>query len=248
MSKRIVITRPISQAQAVADLIKQSGDEPILFPTIQIEPLDDNDALDAALRRLHVYDWVIFTSANGVQLVVNRMRQIGVPPVMLNQCKVAVIGPATAAALEIYGIKIDLQPSEYIAESIYEAIAAQAQVEGKRFLLLRAETARPTLREMLHENGAAVSELPVYRTVRGTPDSVAYDELRRGVDVITFTSSSTVHNFFDLLGTEAKSIADKATIACIGPVTAQTAESLGLKVTLVADEYTVPGLLRAVAS
>jgi uroporphyrinogen-III synthase len=248
MNKRIVITRPAAQVQAVADLISESGDFPIVFPTIQIEPLDDNEALDAALRRLHVYDWVIFTSANGVNLVTDRMRQIGVLPTMLNQCQIAVIGPATAAALELHGVKADVQPEAYIAESVFEAIAAKTSIEGKRFLLLRAEMARPTLREMLHENGAAVSELPVYRTLRGNPDQIAFEELRRGVDVITFTSSSTVRNFFDILGSEAKSIAAKATIACIGPITAQTAESYGLNVTLVADEYTVPGLLRAVAS
>ncbi len=243
--KRIVITRPEAQAQEFVDFLRQAGAFPIIFPTIQIAPLMDNKRLDLALMRLANYDWIIFTSANGVRVACDRLQMLGQPVSLLSKCQIAVIGPATAATLSSYGLRVALQPEEYIAESIFEVLLEQGSIAGKRFLLLRADIARTTLREQLVANGAMVDEIPVYRTVRGEPDLAAYAQLRSGVDIITFTSSSTVRFFFELLGVEAQKVAGKAVIACIGPITAQTARSLGLNVDIVADEYTVTGLISA---
>ena len=161
--------------------------------------------------------------------------------------QIAVIGPATAATLAHYGLQVALQPDEYIAESIFESLVQKGAVSGKHFLLLRADIARITLRQQLESAGAVVDEIPVYRTIRGEPDPTAYAQLRSGVDIITFTSSSTVRFFFELLGAEADKIAADVLIACIGPITAQTARSFGLNVGIVADEYTVSGLMAALA-
>jgi uroporphyrinogen-III synthase len=223
------------------------GAIPIIFPTIQIAPLMDNTQLDAALGRLKDYDWVVFTSANGVRVVCDRLQTLGQPLSVLGTRQIAVIGPVTAATLASYGLNAALQPTEYIAESIFEAISQRASIPGKRFLLLRADIARATLCQQLIAAGASADEIPVYRTVRAEPDPTAYAQLRSGVDIITFTSSSTVRFFFELLGAEADRIAANAVIACIGPITAQTARSLGLNVSIVAEEYTITGLMAALA-
>jgi len=243
--KRIAITRPEAQTADFVAALRQAGAVPIIFPTIQIAPIPDNAPLDSALRNLNRYDWVVFTSINGVKVALERMRALGLAPTDLNVCHVAVIGPATAAALTEHGVRVDVQPTEYIAEAIVVALAGHQSLAGQRFLLLRADIARPTLRDELIVSGAVVDEIPVYQTVRGNPDPSAYAELRHGVDVLTFTSSSTVRHFFDLLGDEAPIIGHSALIACIGPITAKTAQDMGLRVDLVAEEYTIPGLMAA---
>jgi uroporphyrinogen-III synthase len=241
--KRVVITRPALQAQPFIDALVKAGASPILFPSIQIVPIPDNVQLDSALMRLSRYDWVVFTSVNGVQVTLERMQALNLSHDALNRQQVAAIGPATAAALTDHGVHVTLQPDEYIAEAIVTTLREQEMLAGQRFLLLRADIARATLREQLVAYGGIVDEVPVYQTVRGQPDPTAFAELQRGVDVITFTSSSTVRFFFELLGNEALKVAANAQIVCIGPITAQTARDLGLPVTSVAQDYTVPGLL-----
>lgn len=245
--RRIVSTRPETQAGEFVSLLREAGAVPIIFPTIQITPLSDTGRLDGALKTLSAYDWVIFTSVNGVTVTVDRMKAIKVPLGDLHARRIAVIGPATDSALRSYGIEASLRPAEYVAEAIVESLTAQETLRDKRFLLLRADIARPVLRELLVAQGALVDEIPVYQTRQGAPESQAYAELRAGVDVITFTSSSTVRYFFALLGAEARTIVDNALIACIGPITAQTARELGLRVDLVAEEYTARGLIAALA-
>jgi uroporphyrinogen-III synthase len=244
--KRIVITRPEAQAGEFIDMLREAGAVPIIFPTIQIAPIPNNIKLDNALHHLCDYDWVIFTSVNGVSMALDRMRELGLPLADLVGCKIAVIGPATAAKLREYGLIPALQPDEYVAEAIIGAlIAHDSGVAERNFLLLRADIARATLREDLLSYGAFVDEIPVYQTVCGEPTPAAYAELRAGGDAITFTSSSTVRYFFSLLGDESRIITERAMIACIGPITAKTAREYGLTVHLVAEEYTVPGLLAA---
>ncbi len=233
--KRIAITRPEAQTADFVAALRQAGAVPIIFPTIQIAPIPNNSPLDSALRNLKRYDWVIFTSVNGVKVALDRMREIDLAPSALNVCQIAVIGPATAAALMEHGVRVDVQPTEYIAEAIVVALAGNKPLAGQRFLLLRADIARPTLRDELIASGANVDEIPVYHTVRGNPDPSAYAELRAGIDVLTFTSSSTVRHFFDLLGDEALIIGNGALVACIGPITAKTAQEMGLRVDLIAD-------------
>ncbi|MCC7448521.1 MAG: uroporphyrinogen-III synthase [Anaerolineae bacterium] len=243
--KRIAITRPEAQAADFVAALRQAGAIPIIFPTIQIAPIPDNEPLDSALRNLNHYAWVVFTSVNGVKVALDRLHELGLALTDLNQCRVAVIGPATAAALTEHGVRVDVQPAEYIAEAIVVALAGHHSLADQRFLLLRADIARPALRDELIASGAIVDEIPVYQTVQGNPEQSAYAELRTGVDVLTFTSSSTVRHFFDLLGAEAPIIGQSALIACIGPITAKTAQEMGLRVDLVAEEYTIPGLMAA---
>ncbi len=243
--KRIVITRAAAQAQPMLDALRTVGAVPILFPTIQIAPIADNVPLDSALQHVDEYDSVIFTSVNGVDVVLDRMRALHIAPTRLNALCVIVIGPATATALHDHGVRVDVQPPEYVAESIVETLRAQNAIAGRRFLLLRADIARATLREQLIAGGAAVAEIPVYHTIHGTPSALTFDEMRAGVDIITFSSSSTVRNFCDLLGDEAHTLTERALIACIGPITAQTARELGLRVDVVANDYTIAGLLTA---
>ncbi len=244
--KRIVITRAESQSAEFADMIREAGAIPILFPTIQIEPIPNNVELDSALQHLDQYDWVVFTSANGVRLVLDRMEQLGVPVTALNNYHIAVIGPGTGILLRERKIRIDLLPDEYVAEAIVQVLLTKKMVTGKRFLLLRADIARPTLREQLIEQGAIVSEVPVYHTIKGNPTPEAYAALRAGVDMITFTSSSTVRFFFELLGDEAKSVAHKANIICIGPITEKTARDMGLNVLITSQEYDIKGLMETI--
>jgi uroporphyrinogen-III synthase len=246
--KRIVATRAEEQSYELVTLLESVGAIPILFPTIRIVPLDDYRELDDRLQHLSDYDWVIFTSVNGVRHVFERMRALGLPTATWDTCRVAAIGPATEALLRQYGVRISLRPDEYVAEAIVADLLKRGPVKGKRFLLLRVDVARAVLRDLLIEEGAVVDEIPVYQTTLGQPDPQAYGSLRAGVDAITFTSSSTVRHFFDLLGDEALAIANRALIACIGPITAQTAREKGLQVGVIAREYTIGGLVAALTN
>src|SRR5579859_2980378 len=180
--KRIVITRAERQSADFANMIREAGAIPILFPTIQIEPIANNVELDSALQHLAEYDWIVFTSANGVLLVLQRMEQLGIPIATLNKYYIAVIGPGTAIHLRERKIRVDLLPDKYVAENLFDVLLTKNMVAGKRFLLLRADIARPTLREQLIEYGATVAEVPVYQTTKGSPTPEAYADLRAGVD------------------------------------------------------------------
>jgi len=233
--KRILVTRPRSQAANLIELLQAEGAEAILFPTIEISPFEDNARLENALADLAagVYRWAIFTSVNGVRACEAVLRK-GLYPAT----RLAAIGPATAQALRELGLHVDFVPGEYVAERILEGLG---EVAGQYILLPRAEIARPALAEELLARGARVDEIPVYRTIQPAPDPAGLAALRRGVDVITFTSSSTVRNFVDMAGVDIGA----ARVACIGPITAATARELGLPVHLVAKEYTIPGLVQA---
>ena len=239
--KRIVVTRARSQAADLDGLLRAGKAEVILFPTIEITPLEDTTKLDGALDNLAagIYSWVIFTSINGVGACRDRLSQTGhsIPDVLCH-ARVAAIGPATAQALESLGVHVDFVPQEYVAERILEGLGS---VAGQGILLPRAEIARPALAEALAKSGAHVDEIPVYHTLQPDPDPVGLAALREGVDAITFTSSSTVRNFVELAGREI----GQAKVACIGPITAGTARELGLPVDITAREYTIPGLARA---
>jgi len=255
--KRILVTRPRAQAADLCDKLAALGAEPILFPTIEIAPMDDYSALDQAIAALDKYRWVMFTSVNGVTAFWNRLAAVGAGFKPAPQ--VAAIGPATAQALEKHGLRATFIPEEYVAEAIVEGIG---DVRGKWILLPRAEIAREALADELRRRGAVVHEIAVYRTLPAAPDPQALRELRRGVDAITFTSSSTVRNFVALLSGSAQYIdaanyrrmghdgipmpsLNRAAIACIGPITAQTAREVGLPVDVMATEYTMDGLVAA---
>ena len=243
--KRILLTRARAQAGDLADRLAQRGAVPILFPTIEIAPLADFSRLDAVLANLVGYDWIIFTSVNGVKAFWDRLDALGRPFDAPADQRVAAIGPATAQALAERGVTAALVPGEYVAEAIVDGLG---EVTGRWILLPRAEIAREALADELGRRGAIVHELPVYRTLPVEPDAAALAELKAGVDFVTFTSSSTVRNFVAALAQQrlhARRVLNGARVACIGPVTAQTARELGLTVHVQPEAYTIDGLVEA---
>ncbi len=240
--KRVLITRPRAQAAAFIERLTALGAVPVVFPTIEISVLEDTSLLDQAITSLNTYHWIIFTSVNGVSAFWQRLDALGKGSIVFVSIQVAAIGPATAQALVEKGVQPSFIPEVYVAEAILPGLG---DVRGQRVLLPCAEIARKALVEALHNQGAFPEEIAVYRTLPAHPDSQALAELEKGVDVATFTSSSTVQNFFDLLGGRAFDLLKGAVIACIGPITAETAQKLGLAVDIVATDYTVDGLIEA---
>ena len=243
-----MVTRAREQAAELVDALTALGAQVIATPTIRIEPLADLGALRAALADLSRYDWMVFTSQNAVRVVCRRLADWGIAAGDIGRVAVAAIGPATAAALVRHGVTPDVVPQRFVAEAVVRALAARGDLRGKRVLLPRAREARDALPEGLRAHGAVVDVIPVYDTVREPGDGAALAaELRAArIDAVTFTSSSTVRHFVDLVGREAAACGRFAA-AVIGPVTAATARELGVPVAVEAEEYTVPGLVDAVA-
>jgi len=240
------VTRAREQAGELARALEALGAEVLAVPTIRILPLADLTALRAALTDPAAYDWIVFTSQNTVAVVCDRLPEWGLAARDLARMAVAAIGPATAQALERYGLTPDVVPPQYVAEAVVAAVVARGPVHGKRVLVPRAREGRDALPEGLRARGAIVDVIPVYETVPAAGDgSVLAAQLLGGtIDVVTLTSSSTVRGFVDLVGRTAAT-SGRFTAAVIGPVTAATARELGLAVDVEADEYTVGGLVAA---
>jgi uroporphyrinogen III methyltransferase/synthase len=195
------------------------------------------------------YDWMIFTSANGVQFFFQRLKEKGKTRRSLSGIKICAIGPATAKQLKKEGIRVDFIPKKFIAEAILHGFKKMG-VEGKRILLARAKEARDVLPIGLRKMGTEVDVVEVYRTIKPKGGGMRLKRLleKKEVDAITFTSSSTVSHFLDLLKKEAlKDLLKGVAIACIGPITARTIREAGLKVHIQPEEYTIPDLTRAIA-
>lgn len=239
--KRIVITRPPHKSEAFAAQLRELGAEPVLVPTIAIQPPADSAPLDAALSHLAQYDWLVVTSANTVTGMWQRFEQLGLDPAGIVWPPVAVVGPATGQALAQRGIQADLMPDEHVAEALFAALKARANLGGARVLLPQGDLARPVLGELLREAGANVDTVIAYTNVQ--PD---YDPtfLTASVDAVTFTSPSTIHNFFEMFDDPLAMIGD-AFVVCIGPVTAEPARELGLTVHAIAEPHTVDGMIAA---
>jgi uroporphyrinogen III methyltransferase/synthase len=238
---RVLVTRPPHQAAALATPLEALGARVTAVPAIAIRPVADHAPLDRALDALATYDWLTFTSVNAVDLFFERLgeRAMRVP----DPVKVAAIGPSTAAALAERGVAVKVVPPEYRAESLLDAMLA-AGAGGKRVLLPRARVAREVLPEGLRAAGATVDVLPLYDAV---PPEPGRDRLREifdgpGIDVVTFTSSSTVEAFGDLAPSPLPA---GLVYACLGPITARTAAARGFAPLVVADTYTVDGLVDA---
>ena len=244
--RRIVVTRAREQAGELAQSLAALGAQVVTAPAIQIEPLQDLEPLRAAVADLGRYQWLVFTSQNTVRLVGERLRAWGLDPRDLGRISVAAIGPATADALAELGVEAALVPERFVAEAVVDALLRRGDVRGRRILLPRALEARDTLPEGLRAQGALVDVIPVYRTVRAAGDGggLAAEILAGSIDVVTFTSSSTVRSFVELVGPAAAG-SGRFAVAVIGPVTAATARALGLVVTVEASEFTVPGLVAA---
>jgi uroporphyrinogen-III synthase len=256
---RIVVGRARHQASALSSGLRELGAEVIEIPFIEIRKPRSYQPLDTALKNLQDYDWLILTSVNGADALWKRIRKLRLTKRHFKHLKVAAIGPATKKAIEKRGIKVNVVPEEYVAESVVESL--RDQVAGKRVLLARARVARDVIPRELRKLGAKVDVVAAYETV--IPRS-SLTRLRailknsnRRPDVITFTSSSTVRNFANLTGKNVRrgrprprkaSPLDDVRFVSIGPVTSSTLRELGLPVDLEAKEYTIPGLINAIVS
>jgi uroporphyrinogen III methyltransferase/synthase len=248
--KRILITRTREQASTFAAVLEAAGAEVVEFPTITIVPPDSWDPLDAAIGRLREYQWVIFTSSNGVRFFQERLQQAGRDVRDLHGITVCAIGPATAAALSAVGVRADLVPTEFKAEALVEAIGAVTGgtgIRGARVLLARAAEAREVLPEELTRLGARVDVVPAYRTIRSMPEAEPVRAMLRdgNIHAVTFTSSSTVTHFLQLVGEEARDLLRGIVVASIGPITAETAARHGIASDVVPEKYTIPALAGA---
>ena len=243
--KRILVTRSREQASALSERLRELGAEPLEYPAIEIAPPKDMTPLNEAIARLSTYDWLIFTSANGVRAFADRMSEKGVDIEALARPKIAAIGPATAQALQRYGLRVAYMPQVYLAEEIATGIG---DVAGQRILLPRAARAPKQLAQALRGKGAAVDEVAAYRTLAvGAPDELKALLENEQIDIVTFTSSSTVRNLVaSLQGQALSEVMSRCLVACIGPVTARTAARLGIRVDVVAREHTIPGLVEAI--
>jgi uroporphyrinogen III methyltransferase / synthase len=248
--KCIVVTRARAQAGALAERIEELGGEVIEFPTIDIQPPENFAAFDAAVAKIESYDWLFFTSVNSVEPFLSRLRQVGKDKDALAKLQIGAIGSETAKKLIRAGMKCCLVPERFQAEGILDAVNAES-MHGKRVLIPRAVEAREVLPETLRAWGASVDVVSAYRTVvPATPVAPLVDLLKQGkVDVITFTSSSTVRNFVQLFDNQRiNEIGAGAAIACIGPITAQTVAELGGQVDIIAREFTIAGLVDAIVA
>jgi len=268
---RLLVGRARHQAGALSGELRKLGATVLEIPFIEIRAPRSFKPLDSALRNLERYDWLILTSVNGVEAMWERLDKLRLTKKILNHLRVAAIGPATKKAIEQRGGKVDVVPKEYVAESVVRSL--RRQVKGKRVLLVRAKVARDVIPRELRRAGAHVDVVEAYETVvpqascRRLRDVVANP--RRRPHVITFTSSSTVRNFVDLLGGSRSAVRtqravrgqdcprhtstahpglDGLLLASIGPVTSATLCELGLRADIVAKEFTIPGLVKAIAT
>jgi uroporphyrinogen III methyltransferase/synthase len=246
----VVVTRPRAQAQAFAGLLEAAGASVLLVPTITIEAPASWEPLDRALERLGDYQWAVFTSVNGVEMTRRRLEEKGRGADALRGLRLAAIGPATAEALHALGLETEVVPEEYVAEGLAERLRGLIR-PGERVLLARAAEARDVLVIQLESAGALVDEVPAYRTRPAAEDA---GPLRRAlalgkVDVVTFTSSSTVRHFAALFpGEDLSRLLRGVAVACIGPVTGGTARELGIETRITPREYTIPALAQAIAN
>jgi uroporphyrinogen III methyltransferase/synthase len=246
--KTVVVTRTREQASELVGRLSSLGAECLECPTIRVAPPDDWAPLDAAIDRLGTYDWLVLTSVNGVNFFFRRLYEKGKDVRALGNVRTATIGPATAKRLRDFGVRSDIVPETYRAESIIEAFKNEP-VQGKRILLPRAKEARPILPVELRKMGATVDEIAAYKTEQAMENvDMLINRLEEGsVDIVTFTSSSTVRNFKTLLPPEGfERLMEGVAVACIGPITADIARELGFKVDIEAQEYTIAGLCEAI--
>lgn len=252
---RVLVGRARHQASALSSGLRELGAQVIEIPFIEIRKPRSYKPLDAALKNLREYDWLILTSVNGVEALWERLKKLGLSNRQLRHLKIAAIGPATKKAIEERGLRVQVMPKEYVAESVVASL--RRQVKGKRILLARARVARDVIPRELRELGATVDVVEAYETVVPKTSRKRLQALlkypQRRPDVITFTSSSTVRNFVALLGPKnrgrvACNHTSSMCFASIGPVTSATLRELGLRVDTEAKAYTIPGLTQAIVS
>ena len=258
--QRILVGRARHQASALSSGLRELGAEVLEVPFIEIRKPRSYKPLDAALKNLRDYDWLILTSVNGVEAVWDRLKKLRLTRKALRHLQVAAIGPATKNAIEQRDIRVNIVPEQYVAESVVESL--REWVKGKRVLLARAKVARDVIPRELRKLGAQVEVVEAYETVIPPASRArlraALKDPKRRPDVITFTSSSTVRNFVALLGRnlwrgrprprKTAPRLEGILFASIGPVTSSTLRELGLPVDIEAREYTIPGLIAAISN
>jgi uroporphyrinogen-III synthase len=244
---RVLVGRARHQASALSAELRKQGATVLEIPFIEIRKPRSFKPLDTALKNLDRYDWLILTSVNGVEAMWDRLTKLKLTQLKRPKpLRIAAIGPATKKAIEQHGIKVDVVPKEYIAESVVRSL--RRRVKGKRVLLVRAKVARDVIPRELRQAGAHVDVMEAYETV--IPQSSrkrlrdALNNLRRRPNVVTFTSSSSVRNFVTLLG--GRDPLEGIRLASIGPVTSSTLRELGLPVHIQAKQFTIPSLIEAV--
>jgi len=245
---RILVGRARHQAGSLSTSLRGLGASVIEIPFIEIRKPSTFQPLDDALKTLKTYDWLILTSANGVEAMWNRVRKLRIPGKSLKHLQIAAIGPATKKAIVKHGLKVKMVPEEYVAESVVKGL--RDKVNGKRVLLVRAKVARDVIPEELRAAGAVVDVVEAYETVvpeksRARLRAVMKTSNRRP-HVVTFTSSSTVRNFAELLGNTRAGFLKNVQLASIGPVTSATLRELSLPVAIEAREFTMGGLIRGI--
>jgi uroporphyrinogen III methyltransferase/synthase len=248
----VAVTRTRQQASELGDRLGELGAHVIEAPTIELHEPDDWSAVDQALRQAAGFDWVIFTSPRAIEMTAGRLMHIGLDARALGQAKIAAIGPATALAIEQrLCLRVDLCPQSFVAEALASALETAGQIAGRKFLLLRADIARPLLTERLHKGQAAeVRDVPLYHTRAPAqlPPELTDALAKKEVDWVTFTSSSTARNFVALLGPDAAAQLRGVKIASIGPVTTATLKELRLKPTVQGQAFDIDGLLQALVA
>jgi uroporphyrinogen-III synthase len=256
---RVLVGRARHQASALSGELRRLGAEVIEIPLIEIRKPKSFEPLDEALRHLGSYDWLVLTSVNGVEAMWERMANLKLAPDLVH-VRIVAIGPATQKAIEQHGLKVDVVPKEYVAESVVRSL--RRRVKGKRVLLVRAKVARDVIPRELREAGALVDVVEAYETIVPESSRRRLQSLltnsRRRPHVVTFTSSSTVKNFAELLGgmremtqllrTGNRHGEQAMLLASIGPVTSSTLRDLGLRMDVEAQEYTIPGLIEAIVN
>jgi len=250
--KRVLVTRPRDQAAEMVGLLEARGAEAIEAPMIRIAPPEDFGPLDAACTSVHEFDWIVFSSANAVDVFIKRLLATPLDLRAMKGVNLCAVGPATAERLRALGLKVDLVPAEYRAEAVVEGLAGTRDITGVRVLLPRADIGREVVADELRRRGAEVTEVVAYRTVVVDPEREGEPDiyrmlLDRRIDVVTFTSASAVRNLVRVLGAEpAADLLGSTVVACIGPVTAEAAAQYNIRSTIVPAEYTVPALVDAI--
>jgi len=248
--RRVIVSRAKDQAGKLASALREQGAIVTAIPFIEIRKPKSFKPLDAALREVLEYDWLILTSVNGVKALFDRLAHLKMEVGWLAHLHIAAIGPATQKEIEKYGLDVHVVPDEYVAESVVKAL--RRKTEGRRVLLVRAKVARDVIPTELGKAGAAVDVVEAYETVvpkaSRTKLLAALKSKKQRPDVITFTSSSTARNFLELVGREVaySGLLDGVNLASIGPVTTATLKELDLTPSIKAKEYTIPGLVEAI--
>jgi len=245
--KRVMITRPLHQSQKLANLVEELGGEPWGFPTIEITLPSDFAPMDCAIKHIEEYSWLAFTSANGVSAFFNRMRHLKKDIRSLKGVNICTIGPKTKAELEKYSLIVNYVPDSYTSQALADGLSEKLGADDS-VLIPRAESA-PDAFSGLRDMGFRIDEVPAYRTVQGNGNiQIAKQFFReRKIHILTFTSASTVTNFVDIMAVDdLEELLEGVTIACIGPITAKTVRDMGMPVHVVADEYTVEGMIASV--